>query len=56
MQKAKTDVMDERSLHPIHLAILLGRIDAVKLLMKHGADIAVGTQEGDSPLHVAICT
>ncbi|KAK4443825.1 ankyrin repeat-containing domain protein [Podospora aff. communis PSN243] len=42
---------DDEGISPLHLA--LGRPDAVRLLLRHGADINANTSSGATPLHLA---
>lgn len=38
---------------PIHLAAAIGHIEALRLLIKYGADVDAQTNEGVTPLHYA---
>lgn len=45
---------DEKfKLRPLNWAALRGNLDAVKILVEHGADVNLGTNDGSSPLHHA---
>lgn len=39
---------------PMHLAALGGRLDVAKLLLAHGADVNLKTNDGSLPLHFAV--
>lgn len=41
-------------LTPIHLAVLVNRMDFVTELLRHNVDISMQNGEGDTPLHLAV--
>ncbi len=45
---------DDAGSTPLHQAAAFGRLDAVQLLLKHGADPTLRNQEGDTPLDRAV--
>lgn len=38
----------------LHAAIMVGRAEVVRVLLRHGAGIEVGDREGWTPLHYAV--
>lgn len=44
----------KRERSPLHLACSLGDDAAVRLLLKHGADVLQKDRKGDTTLHVAV--
>src|SRR6476646_5131867 len=39
---------------PLHLAVAAGKADIVRVLVKAGADLGAATEDGRTPLHVAL--
>lgn len=47
------NIRDKFKRTPVFNAVLIGKFDIVKLLMKKGANVSIGNMYGDTPLHKA---
>uniref|UniRef100_A0A8C6TN79 Protein phosphatase 1 regulatory subunit 27 n=1 Tax=Neogobius melanostomus TaxID=47308 RepID=A0A8C6TN79_9GOBI len=52
-RKVRVDTLFHSGMAALHEAVLTGNLDAVKLLIKYGADVHQRDEDGWTPLHMA---
>ena len=52
-EKLNIDARDKNEDSPLHLAVMINRIDAVQILLHHGANLSLKNYVGDSPYDIA---
>ncbi len=48
------NICDDSYMTPLHMAVMKGKISAVKMLIKKGADVNLGGEFEQTPLHLAV--
>ncbi|CAH3194929.1 unnamed protein product [Porites evermanni] len=51
--KANLNGLDNHRFSPLHLATQRGRLDIIKILIEHGADISAVNEESETAIHIA---
>eukprot|EP00163_Fabomonas_tropica_P016530 TRINITY_DN2960_c0_g2_i3.p1 TRINITY_DN2960_c0_g2~~TRINITY_DN2960_c0_g2_i3.p1 ORF type:complete len:3332 (+),score=486.18 TRINITY_DN2960_c0_g2_i3:638-9997(+) len=51
---AKVDIVDKHGFTPLHYAAAFGRLEAVEILLKNGADLMTLSRSGDYPYDIAV--